>query len=216
MAHQAYFGVKLGDHDKLFAPYICCKTCVEELQDCSNKKSKSIPFDIPMVRREGRDHVIDCYFCMTNLKSFYRKNKLNVQYPDSSSVINPVLHGPDLPVPEPNVTIEYSSNFESINMTDTAEYGVYRPEVDDQLPLTQTKLNDLTRDLNLTKGFARLQGSRLQQKPLLAPVTTLYRYHEFEREIRYLFTFDKASSLVYCNNIADLIELLGLKYDAME
>ena len=28
--------------------------------------------------------------------------------------------------------------------------------------------------------------------------------------------FDKASSLVYCNNIAGLIEFLGLKYDAME
>ena len=27
---------------------------------------------------------------------------------------------------------------------------------------------------------------------------------------------DKASSLVYCNNIAGLIEFLGLKYDAME
>ena len=28
--------------------------------------------------------------------------------------------------------------------------------------------------------------------------------------------FDETSSLVYCNNIADLIKLLGLKYDAME
>ena len=50
----------------------------------------------------------------------------------------------------------------------------------------------------------------------MAPVTKFCWYRKREREFRYLFTFNEASSLVYCNNIADLIELLGLKYDAME
>ena len=25
--YSAYFGIKLGDHDKSFAPHICCKAC---------------------------------------------------------------------------------------------------------------------------------------------------------------------------------------------
>lgn len=66
--YQAYFGIKLGDQDKSFAPHICCKTCVEGLRRWSNKKQKSLPFGIPMVWREGKDHITDCYFCMTNLE----------------------------------------------------------------------------------------------------------------------------------------------------
>ena len=154
-AYQAYFGVKLGDQDKPFAPHICCKTCVENLQDWRNEKRKSMPFGVPMVWREGKDNVTDCYFCMTNLKGINRKNKHHVQYPDVPYVIKPVLHGPDLPVPEPNVTMESSSDSESSDMTDTAECGAYRPEEDDQpVPLTQAELNDLTRDLNLSKKSA--------------------------------------------------------------
>ena len=154
---------------------------------------------------------------MASLKGINRKNKYHVQYPDVPSAINPVSHGPDLPFPEPNVTMESSSDSESSDMTDTAERSAYKPEEDDQpVPLTQAELNDLTRDLNLFKESAQLLGSRLREKHLLAPGTTFYWYQEREREFRYLFTFDKASSLVYCYNIAGQIEFFGLKYDAME
>ena len=154
---------------------------------------------------------------MASLKGINRKNKYHVQYPDVPSAINPVSHGPDLPLPEPNVTMESSSDSESSDMTDTAECGAYKPEEDDQLvTLTQAELNDLTRDLNLFKKSSQLLGSRLQENYLLAPGTTFYWYQKREREFRYLFTFDKASSLVYCYNIAGQIEFFRLKYDAME
>ena len=81
---------------------------------------------------------------MINLKVINPKNKHHVQYPDVPSAINPVSHGPDLPVPEPNVTMESSSDPESSDKTDTAECNAYRPEEDDQpVPLTQAELNDL-------------------------------------------------------------------------
>ena len=156
-AYQAYFGVKLGDQDKQFAPHICCKTCVENLKDWRNKKRKSMPFGIPMVRRKGKDNVTDCYFCMTNLKDINHKDKHHVQYPDVPSAINPVSHGPDLPVSEPNVTMESSSDSKSSDTTDTAESDAYRPEEDDQpVPLTQAELNDLRRDLNFSKEPVQL------------------------------------------------------------
>ena len=31
--YHEYFGVKLGDQYKAFAPYICCKICVESLKN---------------------------------------------------------------------------------------------------------------------------------------------------------------------------------------
>ena len=66
--YHAYFGIRFGDQDKSFAPHTCCKTCVETLRRWSKGKMKSLPFGVPMVWREGTDHVTDCYFCMTNLQ----------------------------------------------------------------------------------------------------------------------------------------------------
>ena len=66
--YKAYFGITLGDQDKSFAPHICCRTCVVALRRWSEGKAKSISFGVPMVWREGKDHVTDCYFCMTNLE----------------------------------------------------------------------------------------------------------------------------------------------------
>ncbi|XP_076068336.1 uncharacterized protein LOC143040788 [Oratosquilla oratoria] len=40
--YKAYFGVKLEDQDKPFAPYICCKTCVENSLDWRKKKRKRL------------------------------------------------------------------------------------------------------------------------------------------------------------------------------
>lgn len=73
----------------------------------------------------------------------------------------PMAHRPGLPVsvPEPNVTMESISDSESSDMTDTAECGAPRPEEDNQpVPLTQAELNDLPRDLNLSKESAQILG----------------------------------------------------------
>lgn len=78
-------------------------------------------FRVPVVWREGKDHVTYCYFYTTNLKGITRKNKHHVQYPDVPCAIKPFPYGPDLPVPESNVTTESSSDLESSDMADTAE-----------------------------------------------------------------------------------------------
>ena len=117
-AYHCYFGVKLGDQDKAFAPHVSCKTCVENLRDWENEKRNSMPFAVPMMWRDGKDHVTDCYFCMTNLHGINRKNKHCVQYSDIPSAIRPVPHGPSLPVPKPDVAIKSSSESESDNTYD--------------------------------------------------------------------------------------------------
>lgn len=107
---------------------------------------------------------------MINLKRINHKNKHHVQYPNVPSAIRPIPHGPDLPVPEPDGNMEYSSDSEhSVVAGDDA----YKPEEYDQ-PV-QAELNDLTQDLNLSKESAQLLGSCLKEKHLLAPETTFYR-----------------------------------------
>ena len=55
--------MKLGDQDKAWAPHMVCKSCTECLRQWSKSKKTSLKFGIPMVWREPRNHVSDCYFC---------------------------------------------------------------------------------------------------------------------------------------------------------
>ena len=122
-AYHNYFGVKLEYQDKPFAPHICCKTCAENLSDWRNGKRKSM---------EGKDHITDCYFCMINLKGVNHKNKHHVQYPDVPSAIRQIPHDPDLPVPESDGYMEYSSDSKHSDMTVVAGDDRYKPEEDNQ------------------------------------------------------------------------------------
>ena len=120
------------------------------MRDWKNGKRKSMPFAIPMVWRGGKDHIMDCYFCMINLKEINRKNKHHLQYFDVPSATRPILHGTDLLVTELDDNMEYSSD----SKHDCCCWGWHtkkkkkKTEEDNQpVSLAQTVLNDLTRDL---------------------------------------------------------------------
>lgn len=213
--YELYFGIRLLHQDQPFAPHICCVTCQKNLLDWRNKKREKMPFAKPMIWRQGKDHSTDCYFCMTNLCGFNRKNKTYVRYPDVPSAIKPVPHGPTLPVP--NLSFTPDSNVQS-EVDDKTVSGLEfsTDDQDEPMTLTQGELNDLTRDLNLSKESAQLLGSRLREKRLLKPATTFSWYRHREREFTQFFSHDEKSSLVYCNNFAGLTEALGVTYSAME
>lgn len=84
------------------------------------------------------------------------------------------------------------------------------------MPMTQAQLNDLTRDLGLSKESSQLLGSRLRESNLLAPETTFYWYRSRDKEFRKFFTLHENSSLVYCSDIKGLIETLGVGYQPSE
>ena len=51
-AYHTYFGMKLGNHDKAWAPHMVCKICIEYLRLWTNGKKSCLKFGIPMVWRE--------------------------------------------------------------------------------------------------------------------------------------------------------------------
>ena len=77
-------------------------------------------------------------------------------------------------------------------------------------------LNDLTRDLYLSKESAQLLGSRLRENNLLAPQTTFYWYRNRNDEFRKYFARDEQHWLVYCNDVSGLLKALGMEYKAVE
>ena len=89
-----------------------------------------------------------------------RKNKHSVQYANVSSAIRPVAHGPGIPIPEPPKDFAV---LESLSSTDTGDESAH--DLWDQQScgassfkqpkfFTQDELNDLSRDLNLSKESA--------------------------------------------------------------
>jgi hypothetical protein len=97
----AYFGIKLGDQDKPWAPHTVRSVSVEDLRNWSKGKTKALRFGIQMAWHQPVNHVDDCYFCMCTLKGFNTKNKKGISYPILPSATRPVSYGPDIPVPNP-------------------------------------------------------------------------------------------------------------------
>ncbi|GBL87024.1 hypothetical protein AVEN_218731-1 [Araneus ventricosus] len=97
----AYFGVRLGDQDKSWAPNIVCCICVEELKQWLSGKQKSLRFGIPMIWREPRNHSNDCYLCSLNVYDFNAKNRKGIVYSNIPSAMRPVPHGPGIPMLKP-------------------------------------------------------------------------------------------------------------------
>ena len=66
-----------------------------------------------MVWREPRDHITDCYFCLTNVKGYTGKTRNPITCPHVSSVTRPVPHTDDASKPrfiEPSETASSGEN----------------------------------------------------------------------------------------------------------
>ena len=94
-AYERYFACQVGDQDKKWAPHICCNRCKTSLWFWKNAQPKQMPFGIPMVWREQSNHITHCYFCMTNIRRFSRKNKSKISCIVYKSAIKPISHDPD-------------------------------------------------------------------------------------------------------------------------
>ena len=155
------FCVKLGFQDRPFAPYVCGKN-LENLSDWRNDKRNSMLFAIPIVGRVGKYYITDYYLYLKNLIRINRKNKHLVLYPDVPSAIRPIPNASNFPVPGPDGNMVYSTGFHHSDMPVVSGGDAYKPEVDQPVPLTKVELDDLTRDINLSKESAQLLGSRLK------------------------------------------------------
>ncbi|EZA55104.1 hypothetical protein X777_05359 [Ooceraea biroi] len=118
--YQQYFGFCVSHQDKVWAPHICCITCVRLLTGWANG-SRYMPFAVPMIWQEPKDH-LECYF-------------LEVDIPCEEN--------------------DHDGRFEESTFSS-------KPH-----SLTQNDLNDLVRDLNLSKRQAELLGSRMRNWNLL-------------------------------------------------
>lgn len=80
--------------------------------------------------------------------------------------------------------------------------------------ITQPQLNDLVRDLNLSKIEAELLGSRLQQFKCLAPSVTITSFRTRNTELSKFFRDEDL--LCFCDDIDGLFTEIGQEHDPSE
>ncbi|UYV72104.1 hypothetical protein LAZ67_9001822 [Cordylochernes scorpioides] len=133
---------EVGDQDKTWATLHCCEICARRLTGWI-KGECHMPFAVPMIWRH------------------------TVEYPDLPSAMRPVPHSDILPVPQPPENIIFGdddSDRREQQLDDTKfEAGASsEPHL-----LTQGDMNDLVRDLDLSKKQSEPLGSGLKGWNLL-------------------------------------------------
>ena len=166
-----------------------------------------------MIWREPTNHVTDCYFCMTKVRGFSKKNKHKIAYPSPPSAMRPVPHSDGIPVPDPPATLHESESSSESSQSHSYHDNEYTcsDEHDMSPKLLSQELDDLVRDLNLTKESAVLLGSRLQERHLLTSGTKFAWYKHREQQFVNFFTAE--AKLLFCNNVQGLVTGLGAEYD---
>jgi hypothetical protein len=220
-AYHLYFGCKVGEQDKRWAPHICCNSCSANLCGWLHHKKRCMPFAVPMVWREPSNHITDCYFCMVPplQHGTSKKKKCTVSYPNIPSAILPVPHGDGLPIPKPPASFEVHDDDEDEEEsceTSGSSDEDFEPNEACSEPhrISQNELNDLVRDLELPKTKAELLASRLQQWNLLdegACVSTFRTRHQ-----QFLSFFSMTSNLVTCHDIDGLMSALNINHNPAE
>jgi hypothetical protein len=134
-------------------------------------------------------------------------------YPNLPSDLRPVVHGLELPVPQPTAILEDASTNSSDSGGDDEEFQCHTESQSPQL-FTQSELNNVIRDLGLPKEKAELLGFRLKEKNLLAAGTYMYWYSNRKQEFtRY---FSQNGDVVHGCIIPGLIQKFGVEYKMNE
>ncbi|XP_061413747.1 uncharacterized protein LOC133346224 [Lethenteron reissneri] len=163
-AYKAYLGMPVGDQDKPWAPHFTCEQYKQTLEGWyRGEKSHEVRY--PKNLAEPTDHSSNCYFCMVDpFKRQTGKNAPAITCPDLPSSIALVPHCHELPIPTPpereQPSLEESSKSESEEDVEDPDDN-FRGGAEERKPYypNQKDLNDLIRDLGLTKSNAELLTS---------------------------------------------------------
>lgn len=184
-AYKQYFGIDIIQN-VWYIPKYCCGTCYRKLLFWMNGERKSMGFGVPAIWIDPVSHYeAVCYFCLNYEKSFgHNKNTINsIEYMQVPSVQLPKPHSEVIPVPEPpQLHTEFENEiFIETPGTSRSNTVSYVPSNDSgnmnrPMLIDQSYLNNLVRDLNLSKQQGELLGSRLKERNLLEPGTRYENY----------------------------------------
>lgn len=180
-------------------------------------------FVSPMIWSEPSNHIDDCYYClMPSLVGLSKKKALQLQYPVVRSVTRPVIRSsidssvassplPSSSVAEDDAEEAMSVDDDSPDDDDADEDYVPDEETGEPKLCTTAFLNDLCRDLKLSKDESMVLVSRLKERNLVEESVRISAHRD--RDLPYSTFFDEADGLIYCSDSAGLINSMGISYN---
>ena len=66
-AYLHYFGFGVNEEPNSWTPNVICDRCRKILTSWLSGEKVRMPFGVPVIWRQQKDHVSDCYFCLTDL-----------------------------------------------------------------------------------------------------------------------------------------------------
>jgi len=152
-----------------------------------------MPFAVPIVWREPKDHSSDCYVCLTNITGISSKSKHTVKYPDLPSTMRPVPQSVEFLVSKPPINLTFNDKNsdsdkdhgqqagDNVVSNSTFETSCSPPETHLS---TQGDLKGIVRDFNLSKKQDELLGFRLKLWNLLHQHTDVYFFHNRQNKFK--------------------------------
>jgi hypothetical protein len=217
--YRLSFGFSSIDHTKNFAPTKVCRACKYMLKISHLNRSK-LKFQVPAVWREAV-HPDNCYFCLTDVGRLKKNYAKFIKYPQIDSVTRPKVI-PDYQFPE---DFEYEQHVSDNNLIEdiqnemavkTSSENTSGSESDSQTEMleeledniwrddkfTTAELNDLVRNLKLSKSQAVTLGQVFKSKRMLSKDTTYSHLIKRDEDFRKFYQKDDVS--IYCWDINGL------------
>ena len=194
-------------------------TVVALLKVGEEEKKRALRFAIPRILRKPSDHHTDCYFCIVDpTKRRKGKNAPPIEYPDIPLSMAPVPYNTtDLPVPQSpsrdqSCPAEASSEDSEKIGSSSSAFVMRRPRRlgYKRCPYcsNQEDINNLIREMALTKSNAELLISRLKHLDLLDVSLRITFQRKRHRGFSTFFFF--IDGLFYDHDIRGLFKAIGI------
>ena len=208
-AYKAYFGVQVEDQEKSWAPTWFAEAGVM-VQRGETKTEVWHAKNLVGINRSYKQ-LLPLYGGSD--RSPQGKEDGYVQLPRSAISLHLVMYCEELPVPNPPPVITRDDCTTSSSKTEDAHDVVFVADDTQAIPHfpNQAELNDLIRDLGLTKSKAELLTSRLKQWNLLDESCQVTKQRQGHDIFSQYFTLDE--KVCYCHDINGLFEEVEFPYD---
>lgn len=199
--------------DKLYSSKVVCASCITNMKD-HTRSDRPLKFSSPAIWNQPNhsfsSHHQSCYVCLAE-KVQGSRFQVSYKWSDSArhNVVQPVLDVFNLESPcSSSKKVHYESESHSESEDD---YSNCRPSNPNQfMPYDQSELNQLVKELGLTKDQSMVLASNLRKHNALKPDCRVGFYATRNHDL--LAYFDEDNGVPYLKNIQGLFDWLNYDY----
>lgn len=211
--------------DEEYAPKIGCSFCFKNLGEWYGKKIEKPKYKVPMFWfNPGEHNAQNCYFCLNFVLGTNTPKKGSLQYVPTQYAVLPIEHNENSPalnvIENPIAQFDPADDAMEVDdateqpSTSSASYVPPRQENTAPILVTQAKLNNWCRRLELSQRKSQMLTSMLKENNLLDASVTISS--QKNRQAEFIPFFKTENDLSFCIDIFGLMATLNIDYDVAD